>query len=103
MGLNQDEQENAVVTVAEHVSARRSILMGDFNMTPDDVNLVPIQSFMQDTAVLFDEPEKPSFPSDEPDLKIDYIFTSEDIRCIMADIPEIIASDHRPHIAKVDL
>ena len=102
MGLNPDEQENAVITVAEHVSARRSILMGDFNMTPDDVNLVPIQAFMQDAAALFDEAEKPSFPSDAPDIKIDYIFTSEDIKCLSADIPEIIASDHRPHIATVE-
>ena len=57
---------------------------------------------MKDTADLFGD-EKLSFPSDKPRCKIDYIFVSPDIEIVSADIPEIIASDHRPHTAVIKL
>jgi endonuclease/exonuclease/phosphatase family metal-dependent hydrolase len=43
-----------------------------------------------------------SFPSDKPDRKIDYIFVSPDIRVTYAEVPPIVASDHRPHIADIE-
>jgi endonuclease/exonuclease/phosphatase family metal-dependent hydrolase len=101
-GLNADEQENAVETVLKHMSDRRCILMGDFNLRPDDVILNPIRERMLDTAALFDS-EKLSIPSDEPRCKIDYIFVSSDIKILSADIPPIVASDHRPHTATVEM
>ncbi len=101
-GLNADEQENAVETVLNHMRDRRCILMGDFNLCPDDAILNPIRERMQDTATLFDA-EKLSFPSDEPNRKIDYIFVSPDVKILSADIPPIVASDHRPHTATVEM
>ncbi len=102
MGLNPDEQENAVKTVIGHVEGEKCILMGDFNMTPDDPILDPIKVLMTDTAEVF-EKEKLSFPSDNPRVKIDYIFVSSDIKTVSADIPAIIASDHRPHLAEIEI
>lgn len=101
-GLNADEQENAVETVLKHMSDCRCILMGDFNLRPDDVILNPIRERMQDAATLFDT-EKLSFPSNEPTCKIDYIFVSPDVKILSADIPPIVASDHRPHTATVEM
>ena len=100
-GLNVDEQENAVKTVIDNLEDKKCILMGDFNVTPDDEVLKPIRERMKDAADLFDEPLL-SFPSDKPDRKIDYIFVSPDVEVISADIPEIVASDHRPHTAEVN-
>ena len=100
-GLNPDEQENAVKTVLEHIRDEKCILMGDFNIEPDNELLLPIKAKMKDTSVGFCE-NKGSWPSDNPRMKIDYIFVSPDIEVISADIPEIIASDHRPHIAEID-
>jgi len=99
-GLNADEQENAVRTVMAHLEDRNCILMGDFNVEPEDAVLAPIRARMKDAA---DGLAKPllSFPSDEPDRKIDYIFVSPDIEVIAADIPAIVASDHRPHTAEI--
>lgn len=99
-GLNPDEQENAVQTVLAHLEPEKCILMGDFNVTPDNPVLNPIRERMKDTASGFSQPLF-SFPSDAPDRKIDYIFVSPDIEIENADIPACVASDHRPHIASV--
>ena len=101
-GLNPDEKENAVATVVENLADERCILMGDFNMTPDDKTLAPIYERMRDTAKGFCE-DKLSFPSIEPHCKIDYIFVSLDVQVKNADIPGIVASDHRPHTADLML
>ena len=100
-GLNPDEQENAVQTVLNHIAEKNCFLMGDFNLRPDNAILDPIRARMKDTANLFGEPLL-SFPSDNPDRKIDYIFVSRDINVTDADIPAIVASDHRPHTAVID-
>lgn len=101
-GLNRDEQKNAVATVLDHIENEKCILMGDFNVTPENDVLDPIRKRMKDTAELFGEPQL-SFPSDKPDRKIDYIFVSPDVEVIAADIPAIVVSDHRPHTATVSL
>lgn len=97
-GLNPDEQENAVKTIINNITDKKCIVMGDFNVQPDDPVLNPIRERMKDTANCFDKPLL-SFPSDKPNRKIDYIFVSRDIEVISADIPAIVASDHRPHTA----
>ena len=101
-GLHPDEQKNAVYTVIENLEKEKCILMGDFNVLPDNKLLDPIRERMKDSADLFETPLF-SFPSDKPNRKIDYIFTSPDIEIISADIPAIVASDHRPHIATVNI
>lgn len=99
-GLNADEQENAVKTVLENLENEKCVLMGDFNLTPDNGLLNPIKAKMIDTAEIFID-KKFSFPSDNPSRKIDYIFVSPDINIVSADVPPIVASDHRPHIAEI--
>lgn len=99
-GLNPDEQESAVATICDHLEDTKCILMGDFNVLPADPVLAPIRKRMKDTADAFREPLF-SFPSDAPDRKIDYIFVSPDITVEAADIPAIVASDHRPHTATI--
>ncbi len=101
-GLNPEEQKNAVDTVVAQLPAARGILMGDFNVLPDDAVLAPIRERLYDTAELF-EGERLSWPSDVPQRKIDYLFTTRDIPVYAADIPAIIASDHRPYVAETEL
>ena len=101
-GLNPDEQENAVETVVSNMPKEHCVLMGDFNMEPDNQILNPIMQGLQDTAKFFST-YKLSFPSDTPKVKIDYIFVSKDLKVEYADIPEIISSDHRPHVATIEL
>lgn len=101
-GLNPDEAENAVSTVLLNAERERCVLMGDFNLTPESPILKPIRAELFDTAELFGG-ERLSFPSDKPDRKIDYVFTSRDIKVIAADIPAVVASDHRPHTAEIEI
>lgn len=101
-GLNPDEQSLAVETVLNTISATRCILMGDFNITPDNDLLAPIKERMQDTADWFQTDLK-SWPVDEPTVKIDYIFMSKDMKVTEADIPADIVSDHRPYIAQAEV
>ena len=37
----------------------------------------------------------------KPQIKIDYIFVSPDIEVVSADVPSIVASDHRPYVAEI--
>lgn len=101
-GLNPDEQVNAVKTAVAYLEAKKCVLMGDFNLNPQERILKPIQERLHDTADLFAE-ELLSFPSDNPDRKIDYIFATRDLNILSADIPAIVASDHRPHTAVLEL
>ena len=101
-GLNPDEHENAVATIMSNLEDKKCILMGDFNVRPDNEVLLPIRSRMHDTADEF-ECEKLSFPSDAPDRKIDYIFVSHDVTVKSADIPPMVVSDHRPYVATVEI
>lgn len=99
-GLDIDERKNAVERVLASLPEEKCVLMGDFNLTPDSPLLAPIRARMKDTADLFPR-EKGSFPSDAPRCKIDYIFVTPDLCVKSADIPAIVASDHRPHVAEI--
>ena len=101
-GLNPDELENAVSTAVKNLAPQKCILMGDFNMRPEDKMLLPIREKMRDTADAF-AGERLSWPSDKPQVKIDYIFVSPDVRVVSADSPATVASDHRPHVATVEM
>lgn len=99
-GLSEIEHRNAHKTVLENIKPEKCVLMGDFNITPDNPIILDISKKMFDTANLFGE-TKYSYPSDFPDRKIDYIFASNDLKVIFADIPAHVVSDHRPYLVQL--
>lgn len=103
-GLNPEEAQNAAKTVCAEVKKADSpvILTGDFNLRPEDPILSPIRELLTDTADAFSCPQL-SYPSDVPQEKIDYIFTSPSVKTAFAAIPPVVASDHRPHFAILEL
>lgn len=101
-GLNPDEQENAVKTVMDNLEDERCILMGDFNITPDNTLLDAIRTKMKDVTKGSDR-DFLSYSSDNPEMKIDYIFVSPDVEVISCDIPNIVCSDHFPHTAEINI
>ena len=100
-GLNSDEKENAMRTVLEHIEDEKCILTGDFNMTPDNPLFDALRERMCDTGELLAD-EGFTFSSDAPHRKIDYIFTSRDLKVTRVEVPKIIVSDHLPIVADID-
>ena len=105
MGLNDDERVNAVITICSELEKINTpvILMGDFNMTPDNTVLDPIKTRLHDTCIGFGCESCHSFPTDKPNRKIDYIFVSDDFEVINAEIHGTSCSDHLPLTADINL
>lgn len=103
-GLKPEEAKNAAETVCAEIRKAKTpvILTGDFNLRPEDPILTPIRELLTDTADAFSRPQL-SYPSDVPKEKIDYIFTSPSVKTAFAAIPPVVASDHRPYFAIVEL
>jgi len=76
---------------------RKTIVMGDFNMTENDEDLKPLTDILVD----WNKENCPTFPSDKPDIKIDYILTSPDILVTSARVIPDVGSDHRAYMIEV--
>ena len=102
-GLAKSEQRNAVSTMLDLLAKETgpAVVMGDFNMEPNDPILAPLLSAMEDAGAQLTHPGL-SWPSDKPEMKIDYILT-KGAKVLSAGVPAIIATDHRPHIATIEL
>lgn len=101
-GLQVEEQVECVKTVCDLIdhSDYPVVLMGDFNVTPENPVLEPIRQRLRDTAEL-PEGALATFPSDKPDIKIDFIFISENLPLETVTIPTKIVSDHLPIVAQI--
>lgn len=101
-GLNPDEHRRAVYTVVSNLENEKCILMGDFNMRPDNDILMPINTKMHDASMGYCNGEF-TFSSIEPFEKIDYIFVSKDIIVNKSFISTNIVSDHFYHFAEIEV
>lgn len=95
-GLSVGERINAVDTTLSLIDDTPAIFMGDLNCTPDSNELQPIYSKLTDTTTLL------TFPSDDPKIKIDYIFTSHHFKAESAYVLDTQVSDHRPYVAIIN-
>ncbi len=102
LGVTAREQEVGIGILLPLLGGGRTILMGDFNLTPASPLLKPVLEKMRDSAEVLPGPLL-SFPSDKPEVKIDYLFTSPDLRALSADIPDVETSDHRPYLAEIEI
>ena len=104
MGLNLSERENAVKTICSLIDACNTpiVLTGDFNTLPDSPELQPIRDRLTDSTVYDENPGAPTFPSDAPKTKIDYIFF-RGLKCSRVTTINEIYADHLPILAEFDL
>lgn len=111
-GLPRSEQTSALATLLNILKDDTNplILMGDFNVTPDDPYIQVIKSILHDT---FDESENQndySYPSDlntipcsDPNGKrIDYIFVNDAFKVKNSYVKHVKASDHCPYITTLE-
>lgn len=101
-GLAMSEKMNAVKEVMHRIGAnsKKTILMGDFNMEPEDEVLQPLYGILRDTASVSGEALN-TFPADDADRKIDYIFVSNDFDVIDTEVSDKIGSDHKMLMTKI--
>ncbi len=97
MGLNIDERENAVKTILGIAPEEKCIITGDFNCTPEADELKPLFN-----KFICSDTKAPTFPSDKPRVKIDYIFVSKDIKIKSVKTSENVVSDHLYHAIEIE-
>ena len=72
--------------------------MGDFNMEEDNENIISLSKLVDNTSYLIEDSikgNKLTYPSINPKIKIDYIFT-KNIDVKQAKVIKEIGSDHFP-------
>lgn len=99
MGLAKGERINAVKTICEIADNTDLpiVLMGDFNAEPDEETLKPLYERFTDSLKGSDVR---TFPSDSPEVKIDYIFY-RGVECENTKVINEVVSDHLPIITEV--
>ena len=102
LGVMPLEWAGALEIIRPRLKNERCVLMGDFNFTPENELLAPLNRDMQDTADFFPA-ERLSFSSDKPFERIDYMYASKDLKILSAEIPAIVLSDHRPYVVTMEV
>lgn len=101
--LPSDVQELQIDNLIKVLPKEKTIVMGDFNATPDSSVIQKMRSVMKDS-------EMKSIPTLDPTLfdcskceadlipstRLDYIFTSEDIKTQSFEVHKTMGSDHLP-------
>ena len=100
-GVAKSEERNAVMLIEDLLSEEKNecICLGDFNVTPDNEIIKPLLTKLKNTS----PGNEPTFPSYAPEIKIDYILVSEGIEVISGAPLKIIASDHFPYMAELEI
>ncbi len=102
-GLMPDEAELCAKTVCEAIpETTPTVFMGDLNLTPDSELLDPVRERLIDTDKFYKGDCNFTFPSDKPEIKIDYIFVSDNVRVKNVEIPTLIAADHLTVVADIE-
>ena len=103
-GLNDDEHALAVDIVRREVEKIENpiIFMGDLNLVDSSRHYAALCEFLEDSAAVSVGCIN-TFPSPEPNRRIDFLFTKGEVKALESRVPEVIVSDHRPFVATVEL
>lgn len=103
-GLNLIEQQNIVNVVCKLIdeSSYPVVLMGDFNVLPDNPVINDIYDRLVSATIATGKTVK-TFSSYKPTKQIDYIFVSKTMSVNSCDVHEISTSDHRPLTANINI
>ena len=79
----------------------QTLIIGDFNAEPDSAEYSRITGAGLRDLLLEAGSTGPTYPSDDPDERIDYAFASSDLELVRANAPKSLASDHLPIIVEL--
>lgn len=98
----RDLQVREILKIANHTKGSK-ILVGDFNATPESTEMLKMTSQYNDAFDVLGQNEDYTYPVENPNHRIDYIFTSDDIKISTGEVLKTIASDHLPITAELAL
>lgn len=102
-GLSQPEIAAAAAETVRLAKAETNplIFMGDMNAEPENPLIQPVFQVLHDTAEGYEPSGLYTYPSDNPDIKIDYIFTTNSFQVNNVYVPATTNSDHRPYVVQL--
>lgn len=103
LALTSAEREiqiKEIIEIASKTNGPKAIV-GDLNAVPDSFEMQPLFSHYKDAFA--DQNEAYTIPADQPNKRIDYIFTSNEIETANAEVISTTASDHLPIVAELTL
>ncbi|MFJ9034746.1 endonuclease/exonuclease/phosphatase family protein [Streptomyces sp. NPDC102274] len=85
--------------------AAPSVLLGDFNASPQSPEMKKIRSAFSDTKTVCGSEEILTFPANEPETCIDYIFVGPGVRPVWTSLitEDLVASDHVPVLSELTI
>ncbi|MGD7788926.1 endonuclease/exonuclease/phosphatase family protein [Propionibacteriaceae bacterium Y1700] len=95
-------QIDDILRISEEVGGQQ-LLLGDLNAKPEQPEMAPLFDAFSDGWLVAGSGDGFTFPAQAPDRRIDYVLTRGGPRVVKAEIPETLASDHRPLVADVVL
>ncbi len=98
----RDLQVREILEIANQNEGSK-ILVGDFNATAESAEMLNMTSQYNDVFNVLGQNEDYTIPVENPDRRIDYIFTSDDIKISSGEVIKTIASDHLPIAAEFSL
>lgn len=98
----RDIQVDEILAIVNQ-SKGTNILVGDFNATPDSPEIVKMSAQYHDTFadLGLNDAYTSYYYSDKPNRRIDYIYTSDDVKIKAGKVINTIAADHLPITAKL--
>lgn len=111
-GLPRSEKTSAMATLFSILKDETGpcMLMGDFNLVPEDPYIGAITKILTDTFDFSEERNMVTFPSRSvipcetkaDGCKIDYIFVSDHFKVTHVESPSESASDHKPYFVELE-
>lgn len=101
----QQEARVIVATISPVRQSRPLVLLGgDMNSTPESaVQQIVREPGFRDAFAECGQGEGLTYPADSAVKRIDYLYLSGTMRCVRAEVPVTLVSDHRPLIVDVVL
>jgi endonuclease/exonuclease/phosphatase family metal-dependent hydrolase len=97
-------QEQVPPLIEAWGGAPRTVILGDFNATPDSPEMRMLaDAGLIDVSAMIGPTPRFTFYSADPDQQIDYIWTSDDLEFTDFVIPQSTASDHLPLVTTIIL
>lgn len=105
LGLSQAERLEHVNKIITSLTPHNlpTILVGDWNSRPNSKEVQKIKAILNDNHQLAGSNKGYTFPSKQAEARIDYIFTSSDIKVFNNQTIKTYVSDHLPVISDIKI